>query len=135
MPENQVPQSVLVVDDDLGWQSLIRDAIEEEGLRVVLAASLEQARESLETEQISLVILDVLFGTQEVVPSGIGFGRQMKNSPRWKEMPLVFCTVVATTKLLHEMEELVGKDRILQKPPNFRELVRLVRGIVDEKRA
>ena len=56
-------RTVLVVDDEPSLRLLCRVNLELEGLRVLEAATLDEARGSLEREHVDVVVLDVHVGS------------------------------------------------------------------------
>ena len=52
-------KSVLIADDDDDCREALREIVEPEGYRVILAASGEEALEIIEGEQVSLALFDV----------------------------------------------------------------------------
>ncbi len=53
------PYSILITDDDSGCRETLRDIVEPEGYRTVLASSGEEALDILRRDQIHLALLDM----------------------------------------------------------------------------
>jgi CheY-like chemotaxis protein len=53
------PYSILITDDDLHCRETLRDIVEPEGFRTLLASSGEEALDILQEEPVHLVLLDV----------------------------------------------------------------------------
>ena len=53
------PYSVLIADDDRGYRESLRDLVEPEGYRTVLASSGEEALDIVRVESIHLALFDV----------------------------------------------------------------------------
>src|SRR5437588_4384037 len=51
--------SILITDDDSGSREALREIVEPEGYRTLLASSGEEAVEIVQTESVHLVLLDV----------------------------------------------------------------------------
>jgi DNA-binding NtrC family response regulator len=68
------PPSVLVVDDDASIRMLCRVNLELDGINVLEAATLSQARERLAEADVSVVLLDVHVGPE----SGIDLLRELR---------------------------------------------------------
>lgn len=82
-------KTVLVVEDSRAEQRLIVLLLQQSGLKVALADSGESALVWLaENEQPNLIILDI------VMPGigGLDFCRQIRNSDRFKNIPIIFCS-------------------------------------------
>ncbi len=60
-----MPHVVLIVDDSLTVRMDLSDAFEEAGFRVVLAATVADARRALEREPVAVVILDVILPDED----------------------------------------------------------------------
>jgi len=55
----QLMKTILVVDDDEAIRTLLREELEEEGYKVVIATNARDALKMVETEPLDLVILDI----------------------------------------------------------------------------
>jgi CheY-like chemotaxis protein len=53
------PYSILITDDDRGCREILREIVEPEGFRALLAASGEEALEIIHTERVHLALLDM----------------------------------------------------------------------------
>lgn len=53
------PYSILITDDDAGTREALREIVEPEGFRTVLAASGEEAIEIIERQTVHLALLDM----------------------------------------------------------------------------
>lgn len=80
---------ILAVDDSPTMTRVVRGIFEADGIQVVTASSGEEALRILEEdESIDLVLLDVLLEGM----SGIDVCRQIKENPRWRELPVLMVT-------------------------------------------
>ena len=57
--ERKKPYSILIADDDRGCRETLRDIVEPEGYRTLLAKSGEEALDLVRLESIDLVLLDM----------------------------------------------------------------------------
>jgi two-component system phosphate regulon response regulator OmpR len=117
-----VPQ-ILVVDDDLEIRKLLARYVQEQGFRVQLASRCREVRERIVTNQIDLIVLDVM------LPDGSGLDlcrdlRAMKSN-----IPIILLTA-----LKEDIDRIIGleigADDYLGKPFNPRELVARIRAVL-----
>lgn len=114
---------ILIVDDDPEIRKLLARYLREQGLRVQLAATCNEASERLMTNQIDLIVLDVMLPDG----SGLDFCRNLraKNST----IPIILLTA-----LKEDVDRIIGlefgADDYLGKPFNPRELVARVRAVL-----
>jgi DNA-binding response OmpR family regulator len=112
--------TVLVVDDEPSLRLLCRVNLELEGLRVLEAATLEEARALLEQEQVDVVLLDVHLGS--------GDGRDLLDELRAVESPTR--VVMLTGSVEPTGGRLAAADRVVMKPFEPVQLVATVRELV-----
>lgn len=103
--------SVLVVDDDPSIRMLCRVNLELDGLRVLEAGSLPEARAHLAEADVSVVLLDVHVGTA----SGLDLLRELR-----RDRP--FVRIALLTGSEGEAERDVEPDAIVGKPFTLEEL-------------
>jgi DNA-binding response OmpR family regulator len=77
--------TILVVDDQTTMTELIRRWLESDGHRVILAESGEAALEAVRTQELVLVLLDIMIPT----PSGFEVCRQIKRNPATRHIPVL----------------------------------------------
>jgi two-component system, NtrC family, sensor kinase len=82
------PKRLLAVDDSATYRQTLAEQLRQEGYDVVLAASGEEALELLGVQTIDCILLDL------VMPglSGQETCRRIKQSARWRDIPLVMLT-------------------------------------------
>lgn len=114
---------ILVVDDDPEIRKLLARYIEGQGFRVLLAASCRELRERLATNQIDLVVLDVM------LPDGSGLDACRDLRAERSTIPIILLTA-----LKEDVDRIVGleigADDYLGKPFNPRELVARIRAVL-----
>lgn len=79
---------ILIVDDEEDIRETLRDAFEEEGYVVEVAADGQHALEMLERITPSIVLLDLLM---PVLDGNAVFAR-MRADERWSAIPVIFST-------------------------------------------
>lgn len=111
--------TVLVVEDDHAIRHFVRHSLESDGLRVVEAGNLAEAREQLRAERPELLILDL------GLPDGDGIDL-IRELRQWSEMP-----VLVLSARFHEMDKVLaldaGGDDYLAKPFGVAEFLARVR--------
>ena len=117
---------VLIVDDDDGIRSLLRDLFESEGYRTSEAPSGEVAVRLATTERPDLITLDVLMPGM----SGIDTALALRTSVTTATTPLVFVSV------LDRLPEIaLGVDGHLTKPIDTDRLLELAAELVERDRS
>lgn len=121
-----MPQSkphILVVDDDPEICKLLARYLEPQGFRVLLAATCREMRERLVTNQIDLVVLDVM------LPDGSGLDLCRDLRADRSNVPIILLTA-----LKEDVDRIIGleigADDYLGKPFNPRELVARMRAVL-----
>jgi two-component system OmpR family response regulator len=114
---------ILVVDDDLEIRKLLGRYLDGQGLRVSLAADKKELEEKLATQQIDLIVLDVMLPGA----SGLDICRQLRD--RKPHIPIILLTA-----LKEEVDRIIGlelgADDYLGKPFNPRELLARIRAVL-----
>jgi CheY-like chemotaxis protein len=107
---------VVVADDDDSMRLLCRVNLELEGYRVAEAESAEELRRVLESEDIAVVLLDIMLGEDD----GIDVARGIRE--RHPDVPIVF---LSGSVSLGELAAAVG-DASISKPFTLEELIETV---------
>lgn len=110
------PLSVLVVDDAAAIRLLCRVNLELDGHRALEAATVDQARETLAQEEVSLVLLDVHVGAED--------GLELLDEIR-REHPEVAVALLTGSAELDSVRA-HGPDAVLGKPFELEDLRRVV---------
>jgi two-component system phosphate regulon response regulator OmpR len=114
---------VLVVDDDTEIRKLIARYMQEQGFRVLLASKCAEVHERIATNQIDLIILDVMLPDG----SGLDLCRDLRASR--SNIPIILLTA-----LKEDVDRIIGleigADDYLGKPFNPRELVARIRAVL-----
>ena len=114
---------ILVVDDDPEIRKLLGRYVHEQGFRVQLAASCLEVHERLVTNQIDLIVLDVM------LPDGSGLDLCRDLRAMRSNIPIILLTA-----LKEDVDRIIGleigADDYLGKPFNPRELVARIRAVL-----
>lgn len=117
-----IPQ-ILIVDDDLEIRKLLARYIKEQGFRVQLASRCAEVRERIATNQIDLIVLDVMLPDG----SGLDLCRDLRSTR--SNIPIILLTA-----LKEDVDRIIGleigADDYLGKPFNPRELVARIRAVL-----
>ncbi|KYK43085.1 DNA-binding response regulator [Bradyrhizobium liaoningense] len=117
-----IPQ-ILVVDDDLEIRKLLARYIKEQGFRVQLASRCAEVRERIATNQIDLIVLDVMLPDG----SGLDLCRDLRSAR--SRIPIILLTA-----LKEDVDRIIGleigADDYLGKPFNPRELIARIRAVL-----
>jgi signal transduction histidine kinase len=88
LPSLLVPKRLLAVDDSATYLQALGEQLEQEGYVVILARSGEEALGQIATHAVDCILLDL------VMPglSGQETCRRIKQTPEWRDIPLVMLT-------------------------------------------
>lgn len=113
---------VLVVDDSFLNRKFISDALSFEGIEVLEAGSGLEALDILETENPTVIFLDIMMPVMD----GLQFIEEMKK--RGKNIPVI---VITADSSLHTRQRLfeLGIDKILYKPVRYDEILGIARNL------
>lgn len=110
----RITVNILVVEDEVAIQKMLRLALEKAGHRVNLAGTGEDALRQLRTEPIELVLLDIMLPDM----SGFDVCREVRT---FSDVPLVMLTALNRTEDVVRGFDL-GADDYVTKPFSLREV-------------
>ena len=113
---------ILVVDDDDSLCRLIARFMEKNGIEVHTAQDALQGLDVLEREKIDLVVTDLMMPHLD----GIAFTVQIRQDPRFKNLPVILITAYPNSELL-EQSLRKGVAMTLGKPVDLNRLLALIR--------
>jgi len=116
---------ILVADDDLEIQKMVKAALKPVGAELVFADDGEQALEKLLTEKPNLVILDVMMPKL----SGWEVAKYIRGHDDLKDVKILILTAIGE-KVSDATSPVVGADDHLDKPFTFEELADRVRALL-----
>lgn len=116
--EERRPNVVLVVDDNTANRALAQATLEDEGYRVLLAASGEDGIAAFLRDQPDCVLLDIQMPGMD----GVTACRRIRESPGGADVPIVFLTAQRDVDTF-DRAQLAGGDDFLTKPFRPAELV------------
>ena len=120
-----MPKTILVVDDEPGIVTIVRDYLEKGGFRVLTAGDGETALRLARLERPNLMVLDLMLPGID----GLDIIRELRGDPA-----LHLMSVIMLTARVDEADRLVGlelgADDYVTKPFSPRELVARVRAVL-----
>lgn len=115
-------QRILVVDDEVQIQTLLRNLLEREGYAVGIASSGAEIASCLAKEPYSLVTLDLNLGGED----GLALAREIRST---RDIPIIMITAKDS-----EIDRVVGlelgADDYIVKPFNIREVLARIRAVL-----
>jgi two-component system phosphate regulon response regulator PhoB len=121
--------TVLIVEDEPAIQELVAVNLEHAGLRVLRAASAEEALRLLAQALPDVVLLDWMLPGQ----SGLALARRLRAEARTRELPIIFLTARADEPdRIAGLE--AGADDYVVKPFSTRELVARIRSVLRRRK-
>ncbi|HEY1015085.1 MAG TPA: response regulator [Herpetosiphonaceae bacterium] len=115
---------IVVIDDDMAYLDLLRDALSEEGFAVVASADSRTAFELVDREQPQAVILDV---RMEHPDSGLIILDMLRLHRRTAHIPVVMCSADANLLCEHADAFADHECSVLAKPFALDQLFRRLR--------
>jgi CheY-like chemotaxis protein len=107
---------ILVVDDDIDFQVIMRRILEVEGYEVAIAENGDEALEIAHRgEPPDIVLLDIMMAT---TLEGVDVAREMKADPALEEVPIIMISSIATSPHAAEFpdDEHIHIDGWVSKP-------------------
>jgi CheY-like chemotaxis protein len=117
-PRTAGPARILVVEDDPGVRQFIVECLEMSGHRVTQAEHGEAGLAQIERSEPDLMIVDFLMPGMNGAQLAAEVGRKRPN------LPIIIATGYAD---MQEIERVVGKNAVLKKPFQMRDLLESVR--------
>lgn len=107
---------ILVVDDDVDFQVIMRRILEAEGYEVGIAENGDRALEMVrQGEPPDMVLLDIMMAT---TLEGVDVAREMKGDPALENVPIIMISSIATSPHAAEFpdDEQIPIDGWISKP-------------------
>src|SRR5579859_6158506 len=118
-------RTILVVDDEPGIVTLVRDYLDRAGFRVLTAGDGTTALRLARAERPSLLVLDLMIPGLD----GLDLTRALRHDPATQKLPIIMLTArVEEADRLIGLE--LGADDYVVKPFSPRELVARVRAVL-----
>jgi DNA-binding response OmpR family regulator len=116
---------ILVVDDEIDIQEIIRLNLTPEGYDVVTCSSADEAREAMKKSRPDLLILDIMMGGTD----GYEFCKELRLTKEFRSLPIMFLSAKS-----EEFDKVLGLelggDDYLTKPFGMKELKSRVKALL-----
>lgn len=116
---------ILVVEDEVAIQELLRYSLEQAPFEVLVVTSAEQALAEIRSKLPSVVLLDLMLPGM----SGIALARHLRSEARTRELPIIMVTARA-----EEADRIaglnIGADDYVTKPFSPKELIARIRAVL-----
>lgn len=120
-----MPETILIVDDDIDTLKLVGLILQKQGYDVRVASSSAQALTMIQSEIPDLVLLDIMMPEVD----GYEVARQLRADPQTAEIPIIMFT--AKTQLDDKVAGFeAGADDYLTKPTQPRELLAHIKAVM-----
>jgi DNA-binding response OmpR family regulator len=123
-----VSASILVVDDEPNIVLSLEFLLKQAGFRVRTVSNGEAALAAIAQEPPDLVLLDVMIPGRD----GYAVCQEVRSNPAWRDMRIIMLTAKGGD-IQREKGLSLGADEYLTKPFSTRELVELVRRMLDRR--
>lgn len=119
-------KDILVADDDLNVQELLKFALENQGYNVTQATTGKEVLDLLESKNFSLVILDIM------MPNLDGFNALIKirENPKISNIPIIVVTGKGRIKELFKIVNKGQPDKFIEKPFTVDEILKCVKELL-----
>ena len=118
---------ILVIDDEEMMLTFLRDLLEAEGYEIITAANGAEGLALFEKHPVDLVITDM------TMPGLTGNKLTRELLQIRPGLPVILCTGFST-ELTEEKASQLGIKAFLMKPFVFRDLARIIRRVLDNRR-
>lgn len=128
MAENKLNKKILVIEDDLGLQRILREKLENLGLEVASAETGQAALNSVKNSIPDLILLDIM------LPGGMnGFDvmEQLKKHETYKSVPVIVLTNLDTEQ--KTALDIGAIDYIVKPNTSIDEVVLKIKNHIQEK--
>lgn len=118
---NEHTPTILIIDDDQTFRSIMREILERAGYRIFTAAGVADAYETLLEMQPDLILTDIMMPEID----GLTLVRFLRSNPRWEAIPLV----VVSARVMEadrEAAQQAGADAFIEKPFTMKHLTRTI---------
>ena len=116
---------ILVVEDEVAIQELLRYSLEQAAFEVVIVGSAEQAIAEINDQLPALVLLDLMLPGM----SGVSLAKRLRSEARTRELPIIMVTARAEeTDRVLGLD--IGADDYVSKPFSPKELIARIRAVL-----
>jgi CheY-like chemotaxis protein len=121
-------KKILLIDDEEDFCFFVKLSLEKTGrCDVLTTTSGSKGIIMAATEQPDLILLDIIM--PEI--SGAQVADQLLESPKTKDIPVLFITAIASKQKVQSQEEMIGGRRFLAKPVTPEEIMVKIDGVLE----
>ncbi len=125
-------KTILVVDDEPDFCSIVQGQLEKEGFEVELAYNGVEGLEKVRANPPDAIVLDVMMPEKD----GYEVCKELKADEKYAEIPIVLLTAVAShvtsTRYSHADGMSTEADDYIAKPASAEEIVKSIRGLIGD---
>ncbi len=116
---------ILVVEDEVAIQELLRYSLEQAAFEVVSVNSAEQAIAAINDQLPAMVLLDLMLPGM----SGVNLAQRLRSAARTRDLPIIMVTARAEeTDRVRGLD--IGADDYVSKPFSPKELIARIRAVL-----
>jgi len=115
----------LVCDDDMPVRNMVRDMLEERGVRVIEAGDGQEALSVFMKEKVDLVVIDFLMPRVD----GLQVIRNIRMSGDRGQIPIVLMSAISRNQILGDHAEF-GPDHYINKPFKPKKMAKLLEKVL-----
>jgi CheY-like chemotaxis protein len=121
-------KKILVIDDEADVVTYLTTLLEDNGYATCSACNGNQALDKVKSEKPDLVTLDITMPEK----SGVKFYREMKESPDWKNIPIIVVTGISEDfkTFISTRKQVPPPEGYIQKPIDRQQMLDTVKKLL-----
>jgi CheY-like chemotaxis protein len=123
--EHKQHDTIMLVDDDTSFLSMLSEMISEEGFTVIAMPTSDEAYRSMQKQIPDIILCDINLKTSTM--NGFTFCEKIQENKKLQQIPFIFLTGFKDERFTRIGKEL-GVDDYLEKPISKQELLSTIRG-------
>ena len=125
---------ILIIDDDVDFVDLNKAVLENNGFEVETAFSAREGMDKVQFDAPNLILLDLMLEKHD---TGFSFAKSIKADPRYKDIPVLMISAVASETGYEFSQEQDGywmkTDGFVPKPVEPDVLMQKINALLDKK--
>ena len=123
-------QTVLIVDDEPDFVTMLKQDFQSEGYAVEVAYNGVEAIQKVKQSPPDIIVLDIMMPEKD----GFAVCSELKNDDRYADIPIILLTAVSdhvsSSQYSHSQALDVEADDFLSKPASFEEILESIRSLL-----
>jgi two-component system alkaline phosphatase synthesis response regulator PhoP len=123
-------QTVLIVDDEPDFVTMLKQDLQSEGYAVEVAYNGVEAIQKVKQSPPDIIVLDIMMPEKD----GFAVCSELKNDDRYADIPIILLTAVSdhvsSSQYSHSQALDVEADDYLSKPASFEEILESIRSLL-----